>query len=215
MIRFRAYKTSRSLAFPIRFFLVFLLVACSTLLSVEYGLAEEAGDSASVETTTTEPGPYLIGPGDVLEIVVWKEPDVSRTIRVRPDGKISLPLVDDVQAAGGTPLELKKLLTRSLSKYVEEPSVYVILEENRSKTYHVIGKVNSPGPYLLERDTSVLQALAMAQGFTEWAKKDDVVVVRGGPGSQTLLEFDYNKVVSGEELEQNILLSPGDVIVVP
>ena len=158
---------------------------------------------------------YLIGAGDVLEIVVWREPEISRIVRVRPDGKISLPLVDDVQAADGTLLALKKRLSKALSKFVDEPSVYVMLEENRSKRFHVVGKVNKPGQYILERDVTVLQAIAMAGGFTEWAKKDDIIIVRQGPEGQFRIEFDYEDVVAGKKLDQNIFLKSEDVLVVP
>lgn len=163
----------------------------------------------------TQAGDYLIGAGDVLEILVWREPDISRTVRVRTDGKISLPLVDDIQAARSTPLQLKKCITQALAAYVENPSVYVMLQENRSKRIYIVGKVNAPGEYVLEKDTTVLQAIAMARGFAEWAKKDDILIVRTGPQGQFRIEFDYDRVVSGKEIKQNILLNPDDVIIVP
>jgi polysaccharide export outer membrane protein len=161
---------------------------------------------------------YLIGAGDVLEVLVWREPDLSRTVTVRPDGKISLPLVDDVQASQGTLLELKKRLTEMLSGFVEQPSVYVMLQENRSKKIYMVGKINSPGEYPLEKNMTVLQAVARAGGFAEWAEKDDIIIVRkgpGGPGSQVHIKFDYDRVVSGKDVKQNIFLNPDDVIIVP
>ncbi len=158
---------------------------------------------------------YLIGAGDVLEILVWKEPDISKTVRVRPDGKISLPLVDDIQASQSTLLELKKRISDALAPYVDHSSVYVMLQENRSKKIYIVGNVNAPGEYVLERDITVLQAIALARGFTEWANKDDVVIVRKGSRVQVRIKFDYDRVVSGKGLKQNILLNPGDVIVVP
>jgi polysaccharide export outer membrane protein len=171
---------------------------------------------------TTPPGTqrddYLIGAGDVLEILVWREPDLSRTVTVRPDGKISLPLVDDVQAAGGTLLQLKQRLTETLSGYVEQPSVYVMLEENRSKKIYMVGKINTPGEYLLEKNMTVLQAIARAGGFAEWAEKDDIIIVRKGSraaGKQVHIKFDYDRVVSGKDVKQNIFLNPDDVIIVP
>jgi len=161
---------------------------------------------------------YLIGAGDVLEILVWREPDLSRTVTVRPDGKISLPLVDDVQASQGTLLQLKKRLAETLSGFVEQPSVYVMLQENRSKKIYMVGKINSPGEYPLEKNMTVLQAIARAGGFAEWAEQDDIIIVRKGPrgaGSQVHIKFDYDRVVSGKDVKQNILLNPDDVIVVP
>lgn len=158
---------------------------------------------------------YLIGAGDMLEILVWREPDISRTIRVRPDGKISLPLVDDIRAANSTLPQLKDRITKALAAYVENPSVYVMLQENRSKKIYIVGMVNAPGEYVLEKETTVLQAIAMARGFSEWAKKDDIVIMRRDQQEQFRIEFDYDRVVSGKDIKQNILLNPDDVIIVP
>jgi polysaccharide export outer membrane protein len=158
---------------------------------------------------------YLIGAGDMLEILVWREPDISRTIRVRPDGKISLPLVDDIEAANSTLPHLKDRITKALAAYVENPSVYVMLQENRSKKIYIVGMVGAPGEYVLERPITVLQAIATAGGFTEWAKKDDILIVRKGPQGQFRIEFDYERVVSGKDIKQNILLNSDDVIIVP
>lgn len=157
---------------------------------------------------------YIIGAGDVLEILVWREPDLSRTVTVRPDGKLSLPLVDDIKAAGHTCLQVKKMITDALADYVELPSVYVILQENRSKRYHIIGK-SGQGEYPLERDTTILQALAKAGGFKEWADKDEIIILRESPEGPIRIKFDYDRVASGKGFKQNILLSPGDVIIVP
>jgi polysaccharide export outer membrane protein len=184
-----------------------------SLTEVNNAMAREtASATARGSTQATD---YLIGAGDVLEIVVWREPDISRTVRVRPDGKISLPLADDIQASEGTLLQLKKRITEALRVFVDEASVYVILQENRSKKFHVIGKVNMPGEQVMDKDTTVLQAIAMAGGFTEWANKDDIVIVRRGPNGQFRIEFDYDRMVSGKDIKQNIFLHPDDVIVVP
>jgi polysaccharide export outer membrane protein len=136
-------------------------------------------------------------------------------VRVRPDGKISLPMVDDIQASQSTLLRLKERITEALAGYVDHPAVYVMLQENRSNKIYIIGKVNAPGEYVLEKDTTVLQAIATARGFTEWAKKDDILILRSGPLGQFSIEFDYDRVISGKDIEQNILLSPDDVIIVP
>jgi polysaccharide export outer membrane protein len=158
---------------------------------------------------------YLIGPGDIVEILVWKEPDISRTVHVRPDGRISLPLVDDVRAAGKTPVQLKDSISKALGSFIDNPSVYVMLQENRSKKVYVVGAVAAPGEYLLEKPTTVLQAIAMAGGFGEWAKKDDIVILRKGANGQSRIEFDYERVVSGKDVAQNIRLRADDIIVVP
>ncbi len=172
-------------------------------------------DSPSVRTDTGHGGDYVVGAGDVLEVLVWKESGLSRTVNVRPDGKISLPLVDDIQAAQSTLPELKKRITQALAAFVEHPSVSVMLEENRSKKIYIVGEVNTPGEYVLERKTTILQAIASAAGFTQWAKKDAIVIIRNGPKGQFRIEFDYDRVISGKDIKQNIVLSPDDVIVVP
>jgi polysaccharide export outer membrane protein len=151
----------------------------------------------------------------VLEILVWKEPDLSRTVTVRMDGKISLPLVDDIPAAGSKPLEVKERITQALSGFVDAPAVYVILQEQNSKRIYLVGKVNSPGEYPLKRDMTLLHAIALAGGFAEWAGTGDIVIIRKGPKGQVRIKADYGRAVSGKDIEQNILLYPDDVIIVP
>lgn len=169
---------------------------------------------SSAKPSATQGDDYLIGAGDVLEIMVWREPDLSRKVTVRPDGKISLPLVDDIQAAGNTCLQVKEMITEALTAYVELPSVYVILQANRSKRYHLIGK-SGQGEYALEQDTTILQAIAKAGGFKEWADKDEIIILRQSPEGPIQIKFDYNRVASGKDFSQIILLKSGDVIIVP
>ena len=159
---------------------------------------------------------YQIGPSDILDIVVWREDSLSRPqVLVRPDGRISLPLVDDVMAAGRTPIQLKEVITQRLGRFVEVPKVYISVVNPRSHYFAVLGEVNKPGSYPMLHPTNVLQALATAGGFTEWAKKGGVVVIRGTGQSMQRFEFDYPDVISGEKMNQNIELMPGDVIVAP
>ncbi len=161
---------------------------------------------------------YIIGPSDVIELIVWREQPLSRSeILVRPDGRISLPLADDIRAAGLTPMELKEEVTRSLKRFIEEPKVYVIIREPRSYYYSILGNVNKPGRFNLLAPTTVLQALAASEGFNEWASKNDVVILRGQGSQQKRFRFKYSEVISGDEekMKQNIPLKPGDVIVVP
>jgi polysaccharide export outer membrane protein len=159
---------------------------------------------------------YRMGPGDILEVVVWKEDRLSRNdILVRPDGRISLPMVDDIIAAGLTPMELKETIAKSAGRYVQRPMVYVIVREPRSHSYSVIGNVRSPGRFPLEQPTTVLQGIAEAEGFNEWAHKDDVVILRGNGQQQTRINFSYSDVLSGKGLDQNVILKPGDTIIVP
>jgi polysaccharide export outer membrane protein len=158
---------------------------------------------------------YIIGPADVLEIQVWKEPDFSRQVLVRPDGKITFPLIGDIKASGMTTLGLKDLLTVKLNSFVDNPEVTVIIVESHSKNFYIIGMVNRPGTYPLGPDMTVLQALSVAGGFGEWAHKDNIRVIRRTDGKEEILSFDYDKVISGKNLDQNILLEPNDTIIVP
>lgn len=184
-----------------------------SLLPVYHAVAEEPSSGPTEQKS--EATDYIIGPGDDLEIIVWREPDISRTVRVRSDGKISMPVVDDIQASGATLPQLKKRITETLASFVDHPSVYVMLNENRSKKIYVLGKVNQPGVYGLDKDTTVLQAIALAGGFAEWAKKDDIVILRKGPQGGVRIKVDYDRVVSGKDIKQNILLKSDDVIIVP
>jgi len=158
---------------------------------------------------------YIIGPMDVLEIQVWKEPDFSRQVLVRPDGKITFPLIDDIQASGMTTLALKALLTEKLKGFVDNPEVTVIVLESHSKNFYIIGKVNRPGTYPLSPDMTVLQALSVAGGLGEWADSDSIRIIRRSGAKEEIFGFDYDKVISGKNLEQNTLLEPNDTIIVP
>ena len=163
-----------------------------------------------------EPGEaYLIGLGDVLEIQVWNEPDLSRTLNVRLDGFISLPLAGDVAVVGKSIPELTKVLEKRYSDLIEEPTVTVILAESRSRRYYLIGQVAQPGEFPLDYPISLLQAIARGGGFSEWAKKDEVAVFRRQSGKDNMLKFNYDSFVKGKNLEQNFLIEPGDTIVVP
>ena len=208
-----ASQDNRPLVILVTFWLSLLSTGIFSLTGLNGAVA---GETAPADARGSTQGVnYLIGAGDLLEILVWKEPDISRTVRVRPDGKISLPLADDIQASENTLLHLKKRITEALSAYVDHPSVYVMLQENRSKRFYIVGKVNAPGEYLLEKDITVLQAVAMAKGFSEWANKDDVIILRKSPRGQFRIEFDYDRVVSGKDIKQNIFLNPDDLIIIP
>jgi len=203
-----------------RLYPISLVIFCVLIvLPVLNPFGESRSHAADPDLPGGDPGvskdEYLIGKGDMLEILVWKEPDLSRTVRVRLDGKISLPLVDDIPAAGSTLLQVKKRVTEALSGFVDAPAVYVMLAENRSKRIYIVGKVNSPGEYPLEKDMTLLQAVATAGGFAEWADRGDIIVMRKGPKGQFRIKADYQRAVSGKDIEQNILLHPDDVIVVP
>jgi polysaccharide export outer membrane protein len=159
---------------------------------------------------------YVIGADDVLSINVWKEPDVSRSVTVRSDGKISLPLVGELQASGETPRQLEQEITKRLQSYISEPEVTVIVTESKSQRINILGMVARPGTYMLTGSATVLDAIAMAGGFKDFAKKKSIYVLRAGPnGTQKRISFNYNEVIKGVNPEQNIKLMPRDTLVVP
>jgi polysaccharide export outer membrane protein len=164
----------------------------------------------------TDDPTYVIGALDVVVVSVWKEPELSATVPVRPDGKISLPLLDDVQAAGLTPMQLAGAVTESLRKYVSEPRVTVVVTAINSKRYYILGEVGKPGAFPLLPRMTVLQALSSAGGFSQFANLRNIYVLRQTEdGKQIKLPFNYRDVLRGNRPEQNILLEPGDTIVVP
>jgi polysaccharide export outer membrane protein len=196
--------------------LLFLLIACG-IGFFNQSMAADKNEASTPETKkeiVVDPS-YIIGPMDTLEIQVWKEPDFSRQVLVRPDGKITLPLIGDILASGMNTMGLKALLSERLKDFVSKPEVTVIVLESRSKNFYIIGKVTQPGTYPLNPDMTVLQAISVAGGLAEWADKESIRIIRRSGGKDEILPFDYDKVISGERLEQNILLKPNDTIIVP
>jgi polysaccharide export outer membrane protein len=176
------------------------------------GAAPGSVGSAAVDPTEN----FVIGAGDVLSINVWKEDAISRVIPVRSDGRISLPLVGEIQAGGRTPKQLETEITAKLKDFVSEPDVTVIVQEIRSQKFNVLGMVMKPGSYALANTTTVLDAIAMAGGFRDFAKQKDVYVLRRvADGTQVRLPFNYKDVVKGHRSAQNITLQSNDTIVVP
>jgi polysaccharide export outer membrane protein len=158
---------------------------------------------------------YRIGPEDVLAISVWKNEAMSRVVPVRPDGMISLPLLDDVKASGLTPMQLRDLLAHKLAEYVPSPSVSVIVNDVRSFKVSIIGEVVRPARYELKSRTTVLDVLALAGGFNQFAARTRIVVLRQDGAKRTRINFNYNRVISGNGDEENLYLQPGDIILVP
>jgi polysaccharide export outer membrane protein len=158
---------------------------------------------------------FVIGNDDVLAINVWKEPDISRSIPVRSDGKISLPLVGEVQAAGQTPLALEKEIASKLKNYISEPEVTVIVQQVNSQKFNILGQVARPGAYVIANSPTVLDAIALAGGFRDFAKQKSIYVLRQGPDGESRLPFNYKEVVHGKNMAQNIKLQPRDTIIVP
>jgi polysaccharide export outer membrane protein len=158
---------------------------------------------------------YIIGPQDVIDISVWKEPDLSRLVPVRPDGKISLPLLNDVQAAGLTPTQLGAQITANLTQYVTSPQVTVIVSQINSQRIYILGEVARPGTYTLIPDMNVLQALSNAGGLTAFANSKKVYILRQGNAKEQKIPFNYKNLISGKDTGDNIALKAGDTIVVP
>jgi polysaccharide biosynthesis/export protein len=168
-------------------------------------------DSSRVDNKT-----YVIGENDLLDIDVWKEKEISRAIPVRPDGKISLPLIGEIQATGMTPLQLQDDIVRRLKAFLANPEVTVIVSDPRSHHFNIVGQVAKPGAYPLSQTMTVLDAISVAGGFRDFAKETKIYVLRTMPGgSQVRLPFNYKDAIKGKKPENNVILNPGDTIVVP
>jgi len=160
-------------------------------------------------------GDYLIGKGDLLEVFVWRNEQISRRVLVRPDGKISLPLLQDIQADGLTVIQLQSEITQRFSEHIENPRVTVIVVEMGSYKVSVLGRVERPGVYPITGQTSLVEAIALAGGFTEWASKGNITVVTHQNGKEKKVRVNYKKIASGKDPSQNIILKRGDIIIVP
>lgn len=171
--------------------------------------------SSKVSLAESESSPYLIGPTDILNIYVWKEPDLTQDVTVLPDGKITFPLIGEIQAEGQTVTELKKAITEKLQGYVTAPEVTVVVRQINSRRIYTLGKLNSPGPYSLAPGMTVLQSLSTAGGFAEWADDKNILVIRREGVEEIQYRFNYKEFISGKNLKQNIPLKPNDTIVVP
>jgi polysaccharide biosynthesis/export protein len=198
---------------------VVLCAAIGTMLATGGLQAQEAAKSAPAQpgpttkaAATTDAG-YKIGPQDVLRVDVWKETEISRSVPVRPDGKISLPLLNDVQAAGLTAMELANTITEGLKKFINNPQVTVTVTEINSRRMYVTGEVTRPGAYPLLPNMTALQALTSAGGFTQFSNPKKIYVLRNENGKQVKHPFNYKSVVDGKQ--DDIPLLPGDTIVVP
>jgi polysaccharide export outer membrane protein len=159
---------------------------------------------------------FIIGNDDVLAISVWKEPELTKAVPVRSDGKISLPLVGEMQAAGRTPLQLEESITAKLKDFITSPEVTVIVQEVKSRKYNILGEVAKPGSFPLTATTTIMDAIATSGGFKDFAKKTGVYILRKGPdGHETRLNFNYKDFIKGKNTNQNITLEPNDTIIVP
>lgn len=197
---------------PLRYFAV---LAWLTGVLSPSAFAEEPQTTTPGRDQSADHGEYRIGPEDVLYISVWKNESVSRTMPVRPDGKISLPLLDDVQAAGLTPTQLRNVLAKKLREYIPDPEVAVTVQEVRSAKVSVLGEVKTPGRYELKSATTVLDILAQAGGLGEFAARSRIVILRPDGNAMKRILFNYNKVVAAGAEQENFYLEPGDIVLVP
>ena len=195
----------------------------SRIIVLALGLASLAGAQpslaqppATAPTAPTAPraaaSAYTIGPGDVLKVIVWKEPDLSQDVTVRMDGMMTFPLLGDLEAAGRSPGRLAETLTKGLEKFVQSPRVTVAIAQANSARFYVIGQVARPGEFPLTSPTTVLQGLALAGGLKEFAKADSIVIVRA---DQTIVPVNYKRIAEGKDVSQNVSLARGDTVVVP
>jgi polysaccharide biosynthesis/export protein len=183
-------------------------------------MAASGKDSSAIVPTSPAIPPhddnFIIGSDDVLAVSVWKEAEISRTVTVRPDGKISLPLVGELRARDKTPKQLEDEISSKLSSYVSEPTVTVIVQEIRSQRFNILGQVAHPGSYVLAYSATVLDAIALGGGFRDFAKQKSIFILRRNPdGTQRRIAFNYKDVINGHHPEQNLKLEPGDTVVVP
>ncbi len=199
----------------VRLFLLPAALLCAQLAVAQESSAQKPDATSKPATPAAVDSEYKIGPQDVVRIDVWKEPDITRTIPVRPDGKISLPLLNDVQAAGLSAHELATTISKGLEKYINNPQVTVTVMEINSRRVYVTGEVARAGAIPLLPNMTVLQALSSSGGFTQFARIKNIYVLRQVDGKQVKLPFNYKEVVAGKKAEDNIMLQPGDVIVVP
>jgi polysaccharide export outer membrane protein len=196
--------------------LLFALAAASPAAAGQSAAARGNGaPPGAPAAAVVAPPDYVIGPDDVLSVVFWREKDLSGDVVVRPDGKISLPLLNDVQAAGLTPEQLRERVTQQAGTFVKDPQATVVVREINSRKVYITGQVEKPGSYTLTTRMSVMQLIAMAGGLKEYAKRDRIVVMRLENGREVRYRFDYEKVLEGKEGAQNLDMHPGDTVVVP
>jgi polysaccharide biosynthesis/export protein len=195
--------------------------------AVSFNKSDAPDSSTTIDKTRKDAGPvkdspkayddnFVIGADDVLAINVWKEAEISRSVPVRSDGKISLPLAGEVQAAGQTPRQLEVEIAKRLQNYISEPEVTVIVQQINSQKFNILGQVVKPGSYPLTNSPTILDAIALAGGFRDFARKKSIYILRQSPGGgQSRVPFNYKNVIKGKNADQNVQLQPRDTVVVP
>jgi polysaccharide export outer membrane protein len=195
-----------------------VLIFCLGLNILPAWGADEPADknaAAGPLPAVVSEAPYVIGPGDVLDISVWKDTALTKVVPVLPDGTISFPLVDEMKASGKTVAELRRDMEAKIAGYIADPMISVSIQQVNSMQIYILGRVNHPGRFVLNRSINVLQALAVAGGVNAFAEKDDIRIFRETEGGHQVLAFDYDDVTRGRHIEQNVRLLRGDIIFVP
>ncbi len=196
--------------------LAITLIIMVTLSLAHVAYSEEENLTSKEETATeTDDNYYKIGKGDILEIIAWKEEDFTREVFVRIDGKITFPLLDDIHADGRTTMEVKKEIETKLKEFIEDPIVTVILKSPMSQKFYILGEVLKTGEYQLAKKLTILQAFALAGGFTEWASKKEIILLRNENGIDKLIRVNYKNIIKGKDLSQNVNIKVNDTIIVP
>jgi polysaccharide export outer membrane protein len=194
---------------------MFFLVVPGTGCALAQGTPAAATGAPVVPGAVVPPAGYVIGPEDVLAIAFWREKDLSVEAAVRPDGMITVPLLNDLHAAGLTPDQLREQIETAAAKFVADPSVTVVVKAINSRKVFITGMVGKPGPYPLTAPTTVMQLIALAGGVQEYADSKKILIMRTENGVQVAKRFNYNDVAKGKNLSQNITLLPGDTVVIP
>ena len=189
----------------------------ATLTAAALSVANPVGQAERQASASAAPLPagYVIGPDDVLGIVYWREPDMSGDVTVRPDGKITLPVIGEMQAAGVGPVELQKQITAAAGRFLTDVNVAVVVRQINSRKVFVTGQVKTPGAHALNAPLTVMQALALAGGLLEYADEKNITILRVTADGTSSLKFNYKDVAKGKNLAQNVVLKPGDTVVVP
>jgi polysaccharide biosynthesis/export protein len=190
---------------------IFSLLFLSIIITCHICSAEDKADTQK----ESSPSHYLISANDVLNIFVWKEADFTRDVTVMPDGRITFPLIGEIEAQGKTVTGLKNEITEKLKAFISSPEVTVMIKTTQARHVYTIGKIGKPGPYQLEPSMTILQVLSTAGGFTEWADTKNVLIVRRKDNKEVMYRFNYPDFTSGKDLVQNIVLEPNDTIIVP
>ena len=197
--------------------LIFCLAVIGTIGAGQMAAAEKKNaNEKQTWSAKSSSNDYKIGAGDILEITIWKEPDLSREeVLVRTDGKISFPLLNDVQAAGLTPLEMKRNMEVGLKEFISNPFVTITVRSPESQKIYILGEVLNTGEYPLTKNLTVLQAFALAGGFTEWASKKEIILMRKEGGKEKIYRINYKNIIKGKDLSQNLKLKADNTVIVP